>query len=159
MRTLLLPLLIALLVLPSAATAVAPPLGFALEGALFRPSGPPVAGLTAVTTCWITGGLQAEARLGYRSADRPQGRAATAVTPALGLRWGPALGRWQPLVGLEVGVSVLPDRDAPSPTGAVRGGIEWFWQRDLAASAGLAWRWTGGERPGAELRLGIAWYP
>ncbi len=159
MRTLLLMLVSSLLALPAPATAVAPPFGFALEGALFRSSGPAAPGLTAVTTCWLTGGLQAEARIGFGSADRPEVRAAAAVTPALGLRWGPWTGRWQPLVGVEVGVRLPADQTSARPTGAVRGGLEWFWRRDLSASAGLSWRWSAGERPGADLRLGVAWYP
>ncbi len=159
MRTLLLILVSSLLALPAPAAAVAPPFGFALEGALFRTAGPPAPGLTAVTTCWLTGGLQAEARIGFGSADRPEVRAAAAVTPALGLRWGPWTGRWQPLVGVEVGVRLPADQTSARPTGAVRGGLEWFWRRDLSASAGLSWRWSAGERPGADLRLGVAWYP
>jgi hypothetical protein len=159
MRSLLLPLVTSLLALPAPATAVAPPFGFALEGVLFRPSGPPAPGLTAVASWWVTGGLQAEARLGFWSADRPEVRAAAAITPALGLRWGPWSGPWQPLVGVEVGVRLPADGPSVRPTGAVRGGLEWFWRRDLSASAGLAWRWSTGERPGADLRLGLAWYP
>jgi hypothetical protein len=159
MRTALLPLLTSLLALPAPATAVAPPFGFGLEGGLLRPFGPPVPGLTAVTSCWLTGGLQAEARLGFWSADRPEVRAAAAVTPALGLRWGPWTGRWQPLIGVEVGVRLQADGPSARPTGAVRGGLEWFCRRDLSATAALAWRWSAGERPGADLRLGVAWYP
>ena len=159
MRTLLLLVTTAPLLLPTAASAVPPPIGFSLESAVFERAGAADLRLTAITSCWLEGGLEAEARLGFGSADRPGGRATAALAPALGLRWGPELGRWRPLVGAEAGVVLPADGGSARPTGAVRAGLQWFPRRDLLVSAGVAWRWTGGEPARPEAVVGLGWFP
>ncbi len=158
MRTLFLPVATLLLLLPTPSPAVPPPLGFSLESAVLERAGAADLRLTAVTSCWLDGGLEAEARLGFGSADRPGGRATAAVTPALGLRWGPVLRRWRPLLGIEGGVELPAEGGLTRPTGAARAGIQWFPRRDLWLSAHLAARWTAGApaRPEAVLGLGYA---
>ena len=159
MRTIRIPLLMTLLLLPAGAAAVAPPLGFSLESAVFERAGGAGLRLTAVTSCWLVGGLEAEARLGFGSADRPGGRGADAVTPGLGLRWEPDLGRWRPVAGLEAGLVFSSAGGSPAPTGAVRGGVAWFPRRDLSLGAGLAWRRTSGAAAGFEAVAGLGYYP
>jgi len=159
MRTIRIPLLMTLLLLPAGAAAVAPPLGFSLESAVFERAGGAGLRLTAVTSCWVVGGLEAEARLGFGSADRPDGRGADAVTPGLGLRWGPDLGRWRPVAGLEAGLVFSGAGGAPAPTAAVRGGVTWFPRRDLSVGVGLAWRRTSGAAAGLEAVVGLGLFP
>jgi hypothetical protein len=159
MRTLEIPLLLTLSFLPAGAAAVVPPVGFSLESAVFERAGGAGLRLTAVTSCWLVDGLEVEARLGFGSADRPDGRGADAVTPGLGLRWGPDLGRWRPVAGLEAGLVFSRAGGAPARTGAVRGGVAWFPRRDLSVGAGLAWRRTSGAVGGLEAVVGLGYYP
>ncbi len=159
MRTPVLALVVPLLILPAHAFGVPPPVGFSLEGALFERAGATALRVTAVTSCWVEGWLEAEARLGFGSADRPGGRATAAVTPALGLRWGPELGRWRPLLGVEVGVLLSADGESSRTTGAARAGLQWFARRDLALSVELAERWTAGAGGGVEAVLGLGYAP
>jgi hypothetical protein len=159
MRTPVLSLVASLLVVPTHAFGVPPPIGFSLEGALFERAGATAVRVTAVTSCWVEGWLEAEARLGFGSADRPQGRATAAVTPALGLRWGPELGRWRPLLGVEAGVLLPADGQSTLATGAARAGLQWFARRDLALSVELADRWTAGVGGRVEAVMGIGYFP
>jgi len=159
MRTIHLPLVLLPLVLVTPAAALPPPLGFSLETAASAAPGGAAARLTAVTSCWIDGDVEAEARLGLGSADRPGGRGADAVIPALGLRWGPDLGRWRPRLGFEAGVRLPLAGRALAPTAAVRLGFELFARRDLSLTVATAWRWTSGAPSGAEAVVGLGYYP
>jgi len=159
MRTVLLPLVTSLLILPSGAGAVSPPMGFSLESAVFERSGGADLRLTAVTSCWLEGGLEAEARLGFGSADRPGGRATATLTPGLGLRWGPGLGRWRPLLGVEAGLQLSADGRSPAATGAARAGIERYLRRDLPLLVAVAVRTTAGAGAALEPVVGLGWFP
>jgi hypothetical protein len=159
MRTPVLSLVASLLVVPAHAFGVPPPVGFSLEGAVFERAGATDLRVTAVTSRWVEGWLEAEARLGFGSADRPGGRATAAVTPAFGLRWGPELGRWRPLLGVEGGVLLPADRQSTRPTSAARAGLQWFARRDLALSFELARRWTAGAGGRIEAVMGFGFYP
>jgi hypothetical protein len=159
MRTTVFSLAASLLVVPAHAFGVPPPVGFSLEGALFERAGATALRVTAVSSCWVEGWLEAEARLAFGSADRPGGRATAAVTPALGLRWGPELGRWRPLLGIEAGVLLPSDGRSTRPTGAARAGLQWFARRDLALSVELVERWTSGAGGGVEAVMGLGYSP
>jgi hypothetical protein len=154
------PLLVALLLaLPTTVPALAPPLGISLETVVSpRPGGGRV-GLTAGASCWLSGGLEAEARLAFGSADRPGGRAAAGVSPALGLRWVPDLGHWRPLAGVEAGLRFAGDGASAAPTAAGRGGVEFLALRQLSIVAAAGWRWSASGGTGPELLLGLAYRP
>jgi hypothetical protein len=103
--------------------------------------------------------VEAEARLGLGSVNRPDGRGAAAIFPALGLRWGPDVGRWRPLVGLEAGVR-LPESGLPvAPTASARMGVELFARRELSLTVAIGWRWTSGAASGVEASVGLGYYP
>ncbi len=148
-----------LLAVPAQAWPLAPPVGFSIETAVSRAPGGASARLAAVASFWIGGDLDAEARLGLGSADRPGDRGADALTPALGLRWSPDAGRWRPLLGLEAGVQVPTAGLAVAPTAAGRAGVELFAARALSLSVAIGWRWTSGAGARAEATVGVAYYP
>jgi hypothetical protein len=148
-----------LLAMPVPAPALAPPVGFSLETAVSAGPGGSAPRLTAVTSCWLAGDLEAEARLALGSAPRSGGRGADAVTPGLGLRWAPDPGRWRPLLGLEAGVRLPAAGGAAAPTAAARAGVEFFPLRQLWLSLAIGWRRTAGAAPGAEAALGIGYAP
>lgn len=151
--------LLLLSTLPTPAPALPGPYGISLETVVPVGAAGVAPHLTAVSSCWLDGDLEGEVRLAFGSAGRPPARGAGAVAPALGLRWGPELGRWRPRLGVEAGVR-LPAADRPAaPTGAVRAGIELFARRDLALSVGAGWRWTSGTAPGLEAVVGLGYYP
>jgi hypothetical protein len=152
-------ILLLLLALPTTAPALPPPVGFSLEAAASGASSGAAARLTAVTSCWIEGDVEAEARLGFGSADRPGGRRADAVTPALGLRWGPDVGRLRPLLGLEAGVRLPTAGRGVAPTAAARAGLELWARRRLALSVAVGWRWSPGVGSGAEACVGLGYHP
>jgi hypothetical protein len=157
MRTghlLLLPLLLGL---PTPARAVPPPLGFSVESAVSPAPGGATARLAAVTSFWLDGDLEAEARLGFGSAPRTMGRAADALTPALGLRWGPDVGRWRPLLGVEAGVQLATTGSSASPVAAARAGVQLIARRQFSLSVTMGWRWGAGA--GAEARVGLGYAP
>ena len=148
-----------LLAAPSPILAEPPPIGFSMETALSAAPGGARPRLTAVTSCWLDGDLEAEARLSVGSAHRPGDRGADGLTPALGLRWAPDLGRWRPLLGVEAGLR-LPIAGARSaPTAAPRLGVEFFASRRTWFSLALGWRWSAGASSGAEASLGIGYAP
>lgn len=151
--------LVLLLALPTLAQALPPPVGFSLEAAVSAVPRGAAARLVAVSSCWIDGDLEAEARLGFGSADRPGGRGAHALTPALGLRWGPDVGRWRPVLGVEAGARVAVAGQGVAPTAAARAGVELFARRELSVSVSVGWRWTSGAAPGAEAIVGLGYYP
>jgi hypothetical protein len=154
------PLLLALLLAqPAAVPAQAMPLGISLETLVAPRPGGGRAGLTAGASCWLSGGLEAEARLAFESADRPGGRATAGVSPALGLRWVPELGRWRPLAGVEAGLRFAADGSGAALTAAVRGGAEFLALRQLAVTAAAGWRWSASGGSGPELLLGLAYRP
>lgn len=159
MRTLPNAVTVLLLAVPTLAPALPPPVGFSLETAVSAAPGGAATRLVAVTSCWIDGDLEAEARLGFGSADRTGGRGADALIPALGLRWGPDVGRWRPVLGVEAGVRVPVAGPGVVPTAALRAGIELFARRELSVSVAVGWRWTSGAASGAEAIVGLGYYP
>jgi hypothetical protein len=151
--------LLLLSALPTPAPARPGPYGFSLETAVPVAAAGAAPRLTAVTSWWLNGGLEGEARLAFGSVGRPPARGADAMTPALGLRWGRDLGRWRPRIGVEVGVRLPAAGRSATPTGAARAGVELFGRRDLALSVGAGWRWTSGAAPGLEAVVGLGYYP
>jgi len=159
MRTLA-PLAVTLLfAIVSPSPALALPIGFTLETAVSAAPGGAAPRFTGATSCWLDGDLEAEARLGFGSAHRPGGRGADGVTPGLGLRWTPDLGRWRPLLGVEAGVRLPVAGLTSAPTASVRAGIEILVRRQLALSLAAGWRWSSGATPGAEGVLGLSYAP
>jgi hypothetical protein len=146
-----------LLALPTAAPALAAPIGISLESAVSRPSGGAAGRITVVTSTWLAGDVEAEARLGFESAVRPIGRGADAATSALGLRWSPDVGRWRPLLGVEAGVRLPTAERAVAPTAALRAGVEWRARRELWLSLAGGCRWSSGGGPAAEAVLGLGY--
>ncbi len=159
MRTLAPAIIAQLLAVPTLATALAPPVGFSLETAVVAAPSRAAGRLTAVASCWLDGDLEAEARLGFGSVDRPGGRRADAVTPALGLRWGPDAGRWRPVIGVEAGTRLLATERGAALTAAARAGVEFLARRDLSLTVALGWRWTSGAGSGAEAIVGLGYHP
>lgn len=159
MRALRATALVLLSVLPTPAPALPGPLGFSMETAVPVAAAGAVPRLAAVTSWWLDGDLEGEARLAFASAGRPPDRGADAVTPALGLRWGPDLGRWRPRLAVEAGVRLAATGRPATPTGAARAGAELFARRDLSLSVGVGWRWTTGAAPGLEAVVGVGYYP
>jgi hypothetical protein len=151
--------LVLLLAVPTLAQALPPPVGFSLEAAVSAAPGGAAARFVAVSSCWIDGDLEAEARFGFGSADRPGGRGADALTPALGLRWGPDVGRWRPLLGVEAGARIPVAGPGVAPTAAARAGVELFARRELSVSLAVGWRWTSGAASGSEAIFGVGYYP
>jgi hypothetical protein len=148
-----------LLAVPTLAQALPPPIGFSLEIGLSPAPGGAAARFAAVTSCWLDGDLEGEVRLGFVSADRPGGRGADALTPALGLRWGPDVGRWRPVLGVEAGARVPAVGQGAAPTAAARAGIELFARREFSVSVAAGWRWTSGAASGPEVIVGFGYYP
>jgi hypothetical protein len=148
-----------LLAIPDPAWALPPPFGFSLETAVSGAPGRASTHFTAVTSRWIAGDVEAEARLGLGSVDRTAGRGSDAVTPGLGLRWSPDAGRWRPVLGLEAGVR-LPSTGPPvAPTAAARAGVEHVLRRELSLLAAVGWRWTSGACWRGEAVIGVAYRP
>jgi hypothetical protein len=145
--------------LPTPAPALPPPVGFSLETAVPVAVAGAAPRLAAATSCWLDGDLEAEAKVAFGSAGRPAARAADAVAPALGLRWGPDLGRWRPRLGVEAGVRLPVAGHRAAPTGAARAGLELFARRELSLSVGVGWRWTSGAAAGLEAVVGLGYYP
>jgi hypothetical protein len=130
-----------------------------MEAGLSEASGHRSTRLAWVVSCWLVGDLEAEARLGFGSADRPDGRGAAAVTPALGLRWWPDVGRWRPLLGLEAGQRLPLAGLEARPTAAARAGVGFFVRRQLSLSLAAGWRWTGSAAGGIEAVVGLGYTP
>jgi hypothetical protein len=148
-----------LLGLPSPVPAIPVPVGISVESTLSAAPGGAAPRLGLVASCWLDGDLEGEARLAFGSAHRPGGRGADGVTPGLGLRWGPDVGRWRPLLGVEAGVRLPLAGLGAAPTAAARAGVELRVRRRLAVSLAGGWRWSSGAAPGAEATLGLAWGP
>jgi hypothetical protein len=147
-----------LLLLAAPAWSVASPPGFSLEAAFPAAPGGPTR-LTAVTSWWLVGDLDAEARLGLGSAERPGGRAADALTAALGLRWEPDLGRWRPRLGADAGILVPARGGAPARVSGISLGVELLARRSLSVSVAARWRWIQAAAPGAEAIVGLGYSP
>jgi hypothetical protein len=141
------------------ARALPPPVGVSIEAALPAAPGPAGARLALVTSAWLTGDLEGEARLGLGSAARPGGRATGVVTPAVGLRWVPDAGRWRPLIGAELGVRCRAPGPSTALTTAARAGVELLPRRRLSLSLAVGWRWNPGATSGAEVVLGLGFAP
>jgi hypothetical protein len=159
MRVLRATALLLLSVVPTPALSLPGPYGFSVETAVPVAAAGAAPRLAAVASWWLDGDLESEARLAFGSASRPPARGADAVTPALGLRWGPDLGRWRPRIAVEAGVRLAAAGRSATPTGAARAGAELFARRDLSLSVGVGWRWTTGAAPGLEAVVGLGYYP
>lgn len=132
-------LLSLLSLLPAAPAAAQPPnRSISLQASAAADRGGAGPGLSLAAGAWLEGDLDATARLAWRSAPRPGGRAAALALA--GLRWAPDVGRWRPVLSLEGGAAWRAGRGAAG-AGAVRAGLEWLPSRDwsLTAGAGLAW--------------------
>jgi hypothetical protein len=158
MRTLAHAIVVLLLAAPTLARALPPPVGFSLATGLSATPRGAAARFTAATSCWLDGDLDGEVRLGFGSADRAGGRGADALTAALGLRWGPDVGRWRPVLGVEAGARVPLVGHGVVPTASARLGVELFARRDFSVSVEAGWRWTSGAAAGAEAMVGLGYY-
>lgn len=144
-------LLAVLLPLPAAAL----PGNRAVSLEVVAPGGAPPAGALGAG-CWLAGEVEAEARLVVGSAPRTGGRAAAgAVTPEVGLRWAPDVGRWRPLLGLAVGVGLAAAGRDAAPTGLLRAGLERRLGQGWAVTAALGLRLRASERAAGEAALGL----
>jgi hypothetical protein len=117
-----------------------------------RPS--PVLALEA--SRWLDGPLDAVAGLRRSATAGVGGRAV--VTPSLGLRWSPSLGRWRP--SLETGLGLALPLNGWSPSVAVYGGaaLERLLGAELGLVASLEGRWCAGAGRSAALTLGARLY-
>ena len=131
--------LVLLSLLPAAPAAAQPPnRSISLQASVSGAEREAAPGFALAAASWLEWDLEATARLAWRSAPRPGGRAAAAALA--GLRWAPDTGRWRPALSLEAGAAWGAGRGAVA-AGALRAGLEWLVGRDwsLTAGAGLAW--------------------
>jgi hypothetical protein len=147
-----------LLLTAAPAAALTPNRWLSLEAALSPSAGSPGGAVSLAAGAWLDGELEGLARVGLAAEPRTAGRAAVLlVAPTAGLRWAPEMGRWRPTAGVEAGVRVGPG-GRTAVTGVLRGGGELLLGRELGVAAGLAWRWTAGERAALEPALGVTCY-
>jgi hemolysin activation/secretion protein len=81
------------------------------------------------------------------------------VTVALGLRWGPDLGRWRPRLGVDAGLLVPARGGAAARASGISLGVGLVARRGLSLSVAAGWRWTQGAAPGAEAIVGLGYSP
>lgn len=145
-------ILLALLA-PAGAAALPSNRSIALEVSVGDARSPAVA-LSA--GCWLEGEVEAEARLSLGSAPATSGRgAAGAVTPEVGLRWAPDVGRWRPFLALSVGVRLPTAGRDLAPTGRLAGGLERRLGEGWSLTAAAGARRPTDERAAWEAALGV----
>lgn len=139
--------------LPARAAALPGNRSVALELATAG-GGPPA--ITLAAGCWLAGEVEGLARLGVGSAPRATGRAAgAAVTPEVGLRWAPDLGRWRPFLAAAAGVRLPAAGRGGAATGLASVGLERRLGDGWAVTAAAGLRLRASERAAGEAALGL----
>jgi len=148
-------LALAILTLGLPARALPPGQAVALRSGLEAGPGPTRATLALEASRWLAGEVDALVGLRAAAAAEPADRGAGPVTPWLGLRWTPGLGRWRP--GLEAGAGLRLPRSgrAVAPVLNLGAGLERLVGPRLALCAGAGGRFTGGAGLTADLSLGV----
>jgi hypothetical protein len=158
-RLLLLLLAAAPLAAPGRARALTPNHSVALQALapLVAPRASP--GLSLAAGTWLEGDFDVVVRLTWWSARRTQVRGtASALEPAVGLRWAPGRSGGRPVASLEAGVRLPRPAAAAALAARLRAGVEWLPGRELGLAAGLGLRWTAGAGAAAEATLEGALY-
>jgi hypothetical protein len=135
-------LLAALAAAPAPARAQRATRAISLEAAVSSPVRAPAVAAALGASWWLDGDLHATARLAWAVAGETGGRG---VTGAVGLAWAPGTSRLRPRAFVEAGWARRRFGAWGSEARAALGagvGLEWFFRREVALTAGVAARRT-----------------